>query len=61
MKIYLLYQILYESLDMILTDGTNLMINSFHLKELDNVVDDGEDDDRKYITQSSVHVQLNRY
>ena len=28
-----------------MTDETNLMINSFNLKELDNVVDDGEDDD----------------
>ena len=31
---------------MILTDCTNLMINGFNLKELDNVVNDGEDDDR---------------
>ena len=33
----------YDEGDM--TDETNLMINSFNLKELDNVVDDGEDDD----------------
>ena len=41
-----------------MAEDADLMVDSFNLKELDNVVEDGEGDDGQDVAQSRAHVQL---
>ena len=41
-----------------MAEDADLMVDSFNLKELDNVVEDGEGDDGQNVAQPRAHVQL---
>ena len=41
-----------------MAEDADLVVDSFNLKELDNVVEDGEGDDGQDVAQSRAHVQL---
>ena len=41
-----------------MAEDADLLVDSFNLKELDNVVEDREGDDGQDVAQSRAHVQL---
>ena len=41
-----------------MAEDADLVVDSFNLKELDNVVEDGEGDDGQDVAQPRAHVQL---